>query len=163
MTAQLVFTVVAFCIVTSRNRLTEFEGASMIPLPKFSYTTPTPETERNTPDFQKLNLEHSKPAKNDKTHPSKDAKSQQNVAKIADAKPAKNEITISNVAKSRGVIAKRKIGVATIHEYDPKLSEIIIQIPVDVKDSEYTLSAAGATASTTKSIYETNSKLESDV
>ena len=78
-------------------------------------------------------------------------------------KPAKNEITISNVAKSRGVIAKRKIGVATIHEYDPKLSEIIIQIPVDVKDSEYTLSAAGATASTTKSIYETNSKLESDV
>ena len=108
----------------------------MIPLPKFSYTTPTPETERNTPDFQKLNLEQSKPAKNDKTHPSKPAKNEkkhpskdaksQHVAKIEDAKPAKNEITISNVAKSRGVIAKRKIGVATIHEYDPKLTEIIV-------------------------------------
>ena len=162
----------------------------MIPLPKFLYTTPTPDTERNTPDFQKL----SKNSANNKTEDSngttknsvskiEDSNCIKNSVKIEDPKCAKNSVKIEdpNVTKasianfgpseSSGACAtstaakKRKTGVSAMMVMMPPMtknnssSEILIQVPADKKESQ--VFAAGT--KNVAAVYETQSKLESDV
>lgn len=119
----------------------EYVGASFIPLPKFSYTTPTPETERNTPDFQRL------------TFPGSGKKESEgsNSANGGCSDPNKSE-SVSAMAK----VGKRKKGVLRIKDYDPIPSEVIIQIPSDDEVEPFEQSALVKP-------FETQSKLESDV
>ena len=146
----------------------------MIPLPKFLYTTPTPDTERNTPDFQKL-------SKNSFSNKTEDPNGTKTLVKIEDSNCSKTTVKKEdpNVSKasitnfvpceSNAVIAcvatstakkKRKTGVVSalampVTKNNPS-SEILIQVP----DKKESIIFAG-----TKNVvvYETQSKLESDV
>jgi len=61
----------------------------VIPLPKFLYTTPTPDTERYTPDFQKM----SKNSTNNKTE---DPNGTKNSVKIDQPNCTKNTVKIED-------------------------------------------------------------------
>ena len=146
----------------------------MIPLPKFLYTTPTPDTERNTPDFQKL-------SKNSFSNKTEDPNGSKTLVKIEDSNCTKNSVKIEedpNVTKasitnfvpceSNAVACvatstakkKRKTGVVSalvmpVTKNNPS-SEILIQVP----DKKESIIFAGRKNVV---VYETQSKLESDV
>jgi hypothetical protein len=128
------------------------------------YTTPTPDTERNTPDFQKLTKNSGSDKSEDpndtnySVNKAEDSNCTKNSVKIED--PNVTKASIANFAPSEsnaaGVKAKkRKTGVTAM--VTTNNSEVLIQVVPDKKESQVFAGTKNVL------VYETQSKFESDV